>query len=123
MIELGPGISTYHQFLVMLFALFCLLTLLHIPVLQNFRSYSYYDAASQGGLIVGSSMGNMGYSKTECLITSMIRGNSKAMKCRSGLITELVDWGVTTHFEDPKKCAKKKEDVCFSVLNNELVQK
>jgi len=45
MIELGPGISTYHQFLVMLFSLFFILTLLHIPVLQNFRSFSYYDAA------------------------------------------------------------------------------
>ena len=31
--QLGPGISTYHQFLLLLFALFFVLTLLHIPVL------------------------------------------------------------------------------------------
>lgn len=53
----------------------------------------------------------------------MLKGNSKPMKCRSGLITELIDWGVATHFEDQLKCVKKKEDVCFSVLNDKLVQK
>lgn len=31
--ELGPGISTYHQLLIMLFGLFSVLALLHIPVI------------------------------------------------------------------------------------------
>ena len=60
MTELGPGISTYHQLLVMLFALFFILALIHIPVIQNFTSYDFYG--SQGGFIVGASLGNMGYS-------------------------------------------------------------
>ena len=55
--ELGPGISTYHQLLVMLFALFTILSLLHIPVLRSFLSYEFYD--SNQGWIAGSSIGNM----------------------------------------------------------------
>jgi hypothetical protein len=43
MSELGPGISTYHQLLVMLFSLFFLLAIVHIPVLRSFRSFDYYD--------------------------------------------------------------------------------
>ena len=43
MSELGPGISTYHRLLVMLFSLFFLLAIIHIPVLRSFRSFDYYD--------------------------------------------------------------------------------
>ena len=38
-------------------------------------------------------------------------------------MAELVDWGIVTHFEDQLKCTKAKDDVCFSVLNDELLQK
>ena len=43
MSELGPGISTYHQLLIMLFSLFFILFLLHIPVLRTFSASTYYD--------------------------------------------------------------------------------
>ena len=41
--ELGPGISSYHQLLMMLFALFFILTLIHIPVMNRFRNGTFYD--------------------------------------------------------------------------------
>lgn len=41
--ELGPGISTYHQLLTMLFILFLILTCMHVPIMRTFRSYSFYD--------------------------------------------------------------------------------
>lgn len=97
--ELGPGISTYHRLMVMLFFLFLVLFLLHLPVLLAFKSYSFYEGES-GEWVAGASLGNMGFSKTECHFSSMVTGNSKSYKCRAGEITELVDWGVTTHFED-----------------------
>jgi hypothetical protein len=118
--ELGPGISTYHQLLVMLFALFTILSLLHIPVLRSFLSYEFYD--SNQGWIAGSSIGNMGFSKTECQTSSMIHGNSHQLKCSSGVLSELVDWGITTHFEDNAQCTSKPTNFCYSVLNDKLVR-
>ena len=72
--ELGPGISTYHQMLVTMFFLFLILSLLHIPVIRVFRSYHYYDQDKQVGFYIANSLGNMGFSKTECQSTAMIRG-------------------------------------------------
>jgi hypothetical protein len=31
---------------------------------------------------------------------SMIEGNQKEIICKTGLIAELVDWGITTDYED-----------------------
>ena len=73
--ELGPGISTYHQLLVTLFVLFLVLSLLHIPVLRTFRSYGYFDNDPQAGTYAVNSLGNMGYSKTECQAVSMLEGS------------------------------------------------
>jgi hypothetical protein len=70
--HLGVGISTFHQLLIMLFALFFVLFLLHIPVKNNFESYDYYANADNAGLILGSSLGNMGFSETKCASTSMM---------------------------------------------------
>ena len=45
-------------------------------------------------------LGNMGFSKTECIIFTMIPGNQANLKCNSGRMTQLIDFGVTTHSED-----------------------
>lgn len=57
--ELGPGISTYHQLLVMLFALFAVLAFLHIPVIKSFRDGDFYEH----GIFAYSSVGNLGFSE------------------------------------------------------------
>ena len=119
--ELGPGISTYHQLLIMLFALFLVLTLMHIPVIQQFRSYNFYDKDSDG-IIAKSSLGNMGFSQTNCDAFSMIKGNTGVLKCNAGYISELVDWGIISHFEDKMQCARKQDNICTPLLNDKLVR-
>jgi hypothetical protein len=52
----------------MLFSLFFILGLMHIPVLNSFVAGGFYD--SQNGIIVGvasTSIGNLGFSQTQCL--------------------------------------------------------
>lgn len=119
--ELGPGISTYHQLLVMLFVLFFVLACMHIPIINQFRSYNFYDKDSDG-IIAKSSLGNMGFSQTNCVAFSMIKGNTGTLKCSSGYVSELVDWGIITHFEDKMQCARKSENICLSLLNDKLVR-
>jgi hypothetical protein len=41
-------------------------------------------------------LGNLGFSKTECILNSMIQGNKATLRCNTGIITELIDFGVTT---------------------------
>ena len=72
--ELGPGISSYHQLLVILFGLFFILTLMHIPALKRFSNGTFYD--EEDGWIVGLSLGNLGFSQTNCIAFSMIKGNT-----------------------------------------------
>ena len=52
----------------------------------------------------------------------MIKGNSHLLKCNSGVLSELVDWGITTHFEDNAQCVSKIDNFCYSVLNDKLVR-
>ena len=82
--ELGPGISTFHQLLVMLFALFSCLLLLHIPVMLNFQSYDFYDGVNRNPTIMAGLLGNMGFSQTRCETASMISGNYLDLECKSG---------------------------------------
>ena len=62
--ELGPGISSFHRLLMMLFILFFCLCMLHLPILRNFCSTDFYDVAD--GWIVRTSLGNLGFSSTKC---------------------------------------------------------
>jgi hypothetical protein len=72
--ELGPGISSFHRLIILLSAMFLTLFLIHYPVLTSFRSFKYFT--EEDGWIVFSSLGNMGFSKTECGASSMIMGNT-----------------------------------------------
>ena len=66
--ELGPGISTFHSLMTLLFLLFIILGCIHIPVLQIFGSYKFYENES---IFIKYSLGNMGFSKTNCETSSM----------------------------------------------------
>lgn len=79
--ELGPGISTYHQLLIKLFILFLLLLLIHLPVMNIFFSYDFYK---QSSVLNKLTLGNMGFSKTECSSASMFKGNSFNISCKAG---------------------------------------
>jgi len=94
-----------------------MLTLLHYPVMRIYSKYDYYSSpdASLSSAVVEQereeasepssnlnsiTLGNMGFSKTECIILTMVPGNQANLKCNSGRMTQLIDFGVTTHFED-----------------------
>jgi len=51
----------------------------------------------------------------------MISGNTAGLKCASGQISELSDWGVISHFEDKMECQRKGNNVCSPVLNDKLM--
>ena len=62
--ELGPGITSYHRMLLRLILLFTILFITHLPVLYIFSMYDFYGPSV--GLIIKRSIGNMGFSRTQC---------------------------------------------------------
>ena len=98
--ELGIGISTYHQLLIMLFCLFFLICLMHIPVIRTFSKYHFYKNNDNAGLYAQTSLGNMGFSRTDCQSSTLIEGSHQLLDCPTGTINKLVDWGIMTRFED-----------------------
>jgi len=55
---------------------------MHIPALNKFANGSFYD--EDDGWIVGLSLGNLGFSQTNCNAFSMINGNTGQLKCAAG---------------------------------------
>ena len=120
--ELGPGISTYHQLLLLLFVLFLMLSLIHIPVMGLYQSYDYFKSNDGYSFFEANSLGNLGFSKTECLIEHMMKGNQANLKCNSGRITDLLDVGFTTRFEDQMQCSTQTNNACKSIAKIEQIR-
>lgn len=78
--------------------LFMMLTLLHVPTMQVYDKYEFFKDEGHS-FIEMLSLGNMGFSKTECVIQHM-QSNTTTLKCAAGQITTLIDFGITTHTED-----------------------
>lgn len=114
--ELGPGISSFHRLIILLSVLFLILFFIHFPVLKSFRSFNYYS--ENDGWIVHNSLGNLGFSKTECSSSSMITGNFHNLNCKTGNIDTLVDWGIISSFEDSLTCKRQDNNICGPVLND-----
>lgn len=75
------------------------------------KYYKYGHFYGQGvGLLSQFSLGNVGFSETECVVSSMLAGNKKELSCKTGQITKLVDWGIKTDFEDQMQCAGTEDD-------------
>ena len=52
----------------------------------------------------------------------MMPQHQATLKCNAGQITTLVDFGITTHFEDQMQCARKYGNVCNKVLDERFVK-
>jgi hypothetical protein len=59
-----------------------------------FGGYSFYDSAMSS-----LTLGNMGFTESYCHTDSVVDTNLQ-LKCSAGMISELVDFGITTKFED-----------------------
>jgi hypothetical protein len=81
---------------------------LQIPVFNILLSYDKEYEEIRGGsendksMLERLSIGNMGFSQTVCQIEPMkyVGHNIAKMRCKDGIITKLVDFGVTTRIED-----------------------
>jgi hypothetical protein len=83
---------------------------MHIPVFLTLLSYNkkytnlgndiYTD--DDKTLLEQLSLGNLGFSSTECNLQPMAYGgeNLAKLKCKTGVLTTLVDFGITTKAED-----------------------
>lgn len=111
---LGAGISSYHQQIVHLGALMTILLLLHIPAMTIYGGYGFYDSAMSS-----LTLGNMGFTESHCLTDSVI-DTSLSLKCGVGMISDLVDFGITTKFEDQESCTRKvTTQYCNKFINSE----
>ena len=72
---LGIGINSYHNYIQMLWFLFVLLIILHIPAMRSFASYSHFENEGLGSFMISRTLGNLGYSSTQCLHAQMIETN------------------------------------------------
>ena len=72
--ELGAGIITFHKFLTSLILLFLILIVLHIPVFINFIEGGFFKSDD---ILLTSTLGNLGFSQTTCVQSSMIKGNDQ----------------------------------------------
>ena len=105
--------------------------LFHLPALQIYESYGFYK---NGSLLSQLSLGNMGFSETHCLIDTFAEGAHKntgsysqaavdasgfKLKCNSGEITELLDFGITVLDEKQQMCQRGyNRQLCNKYLNN-----
>lgn len=102
---LGSGISSYHQQLVHLFFLMFVLLLMHIPVMFTYAGYGYFDNPLQM-----LTLGNMGFSEAHCKIydSGVFVSDDQPIEieCGSGNIDVLIDFGVTTKYENQHSCSR-----------------
>ena len=91
--------------------MFLVLSILNLPLINKYYKFGHFYG--QGvGLLSQFSLGNVGFSETQCVVSSMLTGNKVDLSCKTGHITKLVDWGIKTDFEDQMQCAGFEEDVC-----------
>ena len=90
---------------------------MHLPVMWIFSKYDFYDQSV--GLIIKKSIGNMGFSQTNCESTLLLTSQIHNLQCNSGSIKELVSWGFSTEAEIQDKCMRTENDTCNQQLNHD----
>ena len=105
---------------------------MHIPVFMTLLSYdkdyqnlgANANSADDKSLLERITLGNLGFSSSECMILPMAYTghNIAKLRCKTGVMTNLVDFGVTTKVEDQYRCRKESSDICSKHLleNGEL---
>ena len=56
-----------------------------------YGSYGFFDSS-----LLEFSLGNLGFTKNDCNIESVVSFDQITLQCNSGHIEELIDFGVTT---------------------------
>lgn len=63
-------------------------------------------------------LGNLGFSSSECLIQPMgySRFNNADIRCTTGVLTHLIDFGINTKAEDQNQCRKDRNNICSKYI-------
>ena len=93
--------------------LFLVLTLINVPIVNTYAAYDFFETGS----ILSYSLGNLGFSDTHCkyfpIKQALAPRNEKQftggvhLQCQAGLISELVDFGISTKYEEQLTCSRK----------------
>jgi hypothetical protein len=68
------------------------ISLIHVPITLIYSGYEGMNG------LASLSYGNLGFSSTQCQVSPV--NDVQELKCPTGLISEIVDFGITTVFED-----------------------
>jgi len=73
---------------------------MHVPVVFIYSRYNFYEDSNLD--LLSMSMGNLGFSENTCLIKELeaIPPEGVSLECKSGQMAYLVDFGITTVFEN-----------------------
>ena len=97
--------------MVFVIALLLIIYLLHIPVVNTFRTYDFYNGLDVSPWI-RDSVGSMGFSDSQCSLHNMVKGTTSILTCKAGHISKFVAYGVHTDNEDQRYCLRKKFSDC-----------
>jgi hypothetical protein len=113
--RLGYGMKSYFNLINYVTWIFLFLTIVNWPIYSMYSSYDYYATSASASYILGS-MGNMGFSSTECQITRIQAGET-VLNCPTGVISEIVAYGVSLETENINLCNYNSTGTCNSVTS------
>jgi hypothetical protein len=104
--------------------MFLIFTLVHIPVFSIYARYTNFNEETGDPLVKTLSLGNMGFSSAKCTSTGMAT-DKIFLSCRTGNITQIVDFGIQARFEDHDVCLRNSTGACSNSfdktrLNNDI---
>lgn len=112
---LGFGLVAYRDLILIMFGLFAVLTLLMVPAMVTYKSYNAIDPKDKTVGYSRMSLGNLGYSSTQCQMVPVDLGKI-AMFCPYGTISTITYLGV-----NPGNMAER--GVCSAVPANDECNK
>lgn len=113
--RLGYGMKSYFNLINYVTWVFFFLTIINWPIYSIFSSYDHYASSASAMYILGS-MGNLGFASTECQITRIQAGET-VLNCPTGVISEIVAYGVSLESENINNCNYNSTGTCNSVTS------
>lgn len=117
-ILLGTGMVAYRDLLYTFIWAFFVFSLLSLPVMFGFNQYTAYDNIPKS--LAGYekfSLGNMGYSSTQCGVVELQVGQL-AMTCPYGYVGQLLSLGVNPVDTKQTACVASSDNQQCTVTNN-----
>jgi len=104
---LGFGVVSYFDLIKTMIIVFSILSLANLPNLLIYQSYENYEGDLVDRFYKEATLGNMGFSTTKCVTTSM-ETNNIILSCKTGFIAKITDFGINAKGEDKNICQKNK---------------